>query len=88
MCICREREEEEATLQRLVDRILKNSRTVDTESLCILPGEQCWSLRVDLHVLDHDGALIDAATVAAVAALSDFRRPDTSIADDGSVVIV
>lgn len=81
-------EEAEATLQRLVDRFLKNARLVDTESLCIIPGERVWMLRVDLHVLDYDGALIDAVSAAALAALLDFRRPEVSIADDGLTVTV
>jgi exosome complex RNA-binding protein Rrp42 (RNase PH superfamily) len=34
---------------------------------------------VDVHFLDHDGGLVDAACVAVVAALLSFRRPDVEI---------
>ena len=34
-----------------------------------------WSLRVDVHVLDHCGNLVDAATLAAQAALTAYRKP-------------
>ena len=38
-----------------------------------------WSLRADVHVLDHDGNLIDAAGLATLAALRHYRIPDTEI---------
>lgn len=40
---------------------------------------QVWWLRVDIHVLDHDGNLADAAVLSALAALLSFRRPDVSV---------
>jgi exosome complex component RRP45 len=71
-----------------LDRILKNSRVVDTESLCILPGEQVFALRTDIHILDHDGNIIDAVVAAALAALIDFRRPDFTITQDGVKIVM
>jgi len=38
-----------------------------------------WSVRVDVHFLDHDGGLVDAACVAVIAALSAFRREDVEV---------
>ena len=32
-----------------------------------------------MHVLDHDGGLVDASCVAVIAALRHFRRPDVSV---------
>ena len=42
---------------RVLERAVRQSRAVDTEALCIVPGEKVWSLRVDVHVLD-EAALI------------------------------
>lgn len=39
---------------------------------------QVWQIRVDVHVLNHDGNLMDAASISAISALSHFRRPDAS----------
>lgn len=36
---------------------------------------QVWQLRCDVHILDHGGNLIDACTLATMAALRHFRRP-------------
>uniref|UniRef100_A0A3B3XYU8 Exosome complex component RRP45 n=1 Tax=Poecilia mexicana TaxID=48701 RepID=A0A3B3XYU8_9TELE len=38
-----------------------------------------WQIRVDVHTLNNDGNLMDAASVAAIGALCHFRRPDVSI---------
>lgn len=38
-----------------------------------------WSLRADIHILDADGSLIDAACLATLTALRHYRIPDTSV---------
>lgn len=69
-------------LNRLLERCLRNSKCVDTESLCVIAGEKVWQIRVDLHLLNHDGNIIDAASIAAIVALCHFRRPDVSVQGD------
>ncbi|KAJ8281476.1 hypothetical protein GJAV_G00068120 [Gymnothorax javanicus] len=73
-------------LNRLLERCLRNSRCIDTESLCVVSGEKVWQIRVDVHVLNHEGNLTDAASIAAIAALSHFRRPDVGIQGDDITV--
>ncbi|GMY16245.1 exosome complex component RRP45A-like isoform X1 [Fagus crenata] len=76
-------------LGRVIDRGLRESRAVDTESLCVLSGKLVWAVRVDLHILDNGGNLVDAANIAALAALLTFRRPECSLGgEDGQQVIV
>uniref|UniRef100_A0A0E0K0Y9 Protein ECERIFERUM 7 n=1 Tax=Oryza punctata TaxID=4537 RepID=A0A0E0K0Y9_ORYPU len=85
-------------LGRVVDRGLRwwspeiavwESRAVDMESLCVVAGKHVWSVRVDLHILDNGGNLIDAANIAALAALSTFRRPECTVGgEDGQQVTV
>ncbi|XP_020531561.1 exosome complex component RRP45A isoform X2 [Amborella trichopoda] len=76
-------------LGRIIDRGLRESRAVDMESLCVLAGKLVWAIRVDLHILDNGGNLVDAANIAAVAALLTFRRPECSLGgeDTQSVII-
>ncbi|KAE8630486.1 hypothetical protein XENTR_v10000838 [Xenopus tropicalis] len=66
-------------LNRLLERCLRNSKCIDTESLCVAAGEKVWQIRVDLHLLNHEGNIIDAASIAAIAGLCHFRRPDVSV---------
>ncbi|KAM6362604.1 exosome complex component RRP45 isoform 3-T3 [Alca torda] len=66
-------------LNRLIERCLRNSKCIDTESLCVVAGEKVWQIRLDLHLLNHDGNIIDAASIAGIVALCHFRRPDVSV---------
>jgi exosome complex component RRP45 len=78
--------ETEVLLSRLIEKTVRRSNALDLESLCLVAGQKCWSVRVDLHVLSHDGNLIDASCIAVVAALRHFKKPDTSI--EGDIVTI
>lgn len=67
------------TLNRQLERCLRTSKCFDLESLCIISGEKVWRINVDVHVLNHDGNIMDAVSIAAITALSHFRRPEVSI---------
>ncbi|KAF9304024.1 hypothetical protein BGZ74_002541 [Mortierella antarctica] len=71
--------DEEVLVSRLIEKAMRRSRALDTEGLCIVAGEKVWSVRVDIHFLDHDGNLVDAACIAAITALLHFRRPDVTV---------
>jgi exosome complex component RRP42 len=63
-------------LARVVDRGIRESKTIDMEKLCIKEGELVWMIHVDIHILNHDGNLVDAAALAAIAALQNTRFPE------------
>jgi exosome complex component RRP45 len=69
----------ETLLSRFLEKAIRRSNALDTESLCIVAGQKCWTVRADVHVLNHDGNLVDAACIAVVTALQHFRRPDVSV---------
>ena len=62
-------------LARVVDRAIRESKIMDVEKLCIKEGEKVWMVFVDIDILDDDGNLIDAASLAAIAALSTVKIP-------------
>ncbi|RLG21117.1 RNA-binding protein [Candidatus Micrarchaeota archaeon] len=70
-------------LARVVDRGIRESKMIDFEKLCITEGEEVWNVLIDIHVLDFDGNLIDAATLAAVKALWTAKMPRY---EDGKVI--
>ncbi|CAB1111060.1 unnamed protein product [Ectocarpus sp. CCAP 1310/34] len=70
-------------IARVIEIGVRDSQALDTEALCIIGGEK---LRCDVHILDHGGNLIDACTLATMAALRHFRRPEVTV--DGSKVVV
>jgi len=68
---------EDATeLARVVDRGIRESECIDLEKLCLKPGEQVWTVFVDIHMMNHDGNLIDVSALAAVAALMRTKMPE------------
>ncbi|KTW27927.1 uncharacterized protein T551_02894 [Pneumocystis jirovecii RU7] len=77
---------EEMTVSSIIDKAIRRSHMLDKESLCIIYGKQCWSIRADVHYLDHDGNLIDATSIAVVAALYHFKKPVVTV--EGEKVIV
>ncbi|KAJ7406767.1 Exosome complex component RRP45 [Willisornis vidua] len=67
------------SVNRLLERCLRDSKCIDTESLCVVAGEKVWQIRLDMHLLNHDGNITDAASIAGIVALCHFRRPDVSV---------
>lgn len=78
--------DEEVVISRLIEKAVRRSRALDTESLCIIAGQKCWAVRADVHFLDHDGGLVDAANIAVIAALLHFRRPDVTVVGEDVTV--
>ncbi len=75
--------EDSIELSRVVDRGIRESNTIAVEDLCIEPGEKVWMVFVDINITNHDGNLIDAAGMAAIAALMSAKVP--KINEDGTV---
>jgi exosome complex component RRP42 len=67
---------EDATeLARVVDRGIRHSEAIDFKKFSIKPGEKVWMINVDIHIINHDGNLIDCASMAALAALRSAKIP-------------
>jgi exosome complex component RRP42 len=79
-------DENSIELARIVDRGIRESKMIDTEKLCIDPGKKVFVVFVDVYVLNHDGNLIDASALAAVAALLNTKMPNYEV-EDGEVKI-
>ncbi|MES2155890.1 MAG: exosome complex protein Rrp42 [bacterium] len=64
-------------LARVTDRSLRESGVIDFEALCITPGEKVWAVFVDLEIIDYDGNLFDACSIAGLAAVLSAKLPAT-----------
>ncbi|KAA8922058.1 exosome complex protein Rrp42 [Thermoplasma sp.] len=62
-------------VSRVVDRGIRESKMISPEKLVIEQGKKVWIVFLDINVLDYDGNLIDASTIAAVAALRNAVVP-------------
>jgi exosome complex component RRP42 len=74
--------EDSIELARVVDRGIRSSETLDVGSMFIEEGK-VWAVFTDVYVLDYDGNLFDAATLAAMSSLTSVRMPKY---EDGKVI--
>jgi len=73
---------ESIELARVVDRGIRAAEAIDLKSMFIEEGK-VWGIYVDLYVIDHDGNLLDAAAIAATAALQSLELPEYR---DGKII--
>ncbi|GAB6947489.1 exosome complex protein Rrp42 [Vulcanisaeta sp. JCM 16161] len=73
-------------IARVVDRAIRHSGFLDFKSLSIVTGKHAWFLWVDIYVLNHDGNLVDASTIAAVTALMSTALPKVELDPAGNIL--
>ncbi|KIJ67446.1 hypothetical protein HYDPIDRAFT_84405 [Hydnomerulius pinastri MD-312] len=74
--------EEEVTITRMLDKVLRRSDAIDKESLCVLAGQRVWHLRLTVHCLADAGNMLDCACLAGIVAFKHFRRPEVEVIGD------
>ncbi len=62
-------------LARVVDRGIRESKTIDFKKLCIRKGELVWIAFIDCYAVNDDGNLFDATAIACIAALHKTKIP-------------
>ncbi|MFA6072749.1 MAG: exosome complex protein Rrp42 [Candidatus Woesearchaeota archaeon] len=68
---------------RVIDRGIRESKTLDTKSLCVTRGEKVWTIAIDIVPLNYDGNLVDMGGLAAMIALKNAKYP--LVKEDGSL---
>ena len=69
-------------IARVVDRGIRESKAIALEKLCAVPEKKVFIVFVDVYVLNHDGNLIDASALAALAALLNTKMRKYEVKDD------
>ncbi len=72
-------------LARVVDRGIRESKAIDMEKLCVESGKLVFIVFIDVYVLNHDGNLIDASALAALAALLNTKMFKYEV-EDGEIM--
>ncbi|OTF77736.1 exosome complex component RRP45-like protein, partial [Euroglyphus maynei] len=72
---------------RLLEKIINRINVLDLESLCLVTGKTVWCICVKLVLLNYDGNLIEAASIATIASLMHFKRPDATVTPDGDIIV-
>ncbi len=73
--------EDAIELARVVDRGIRESGVIKTDELCIVSGKKIWIVFIDIHIIDYDGNLFDACSLAALAALLNTKVPIERLKD-------
>ena len=60
---------------RVIDRGIRESKSLDNKRLCVRAGEKVWTINVDICPINDDGNLIDVGSIAAVSAIFIARFP-------------
>jgi exosome complex component RRP42 len=60
---------------RIIDRVIRESKFIELEKLCIKEGEKVWTVFIDIYTINDDGNILDAAGVGAVTALKLAKVP-------------
>jgi exosome complex component RRP42 len=76
--------EDAVELARVVDRGIRESEAIDLEKLCVEAGKTVFIIFIDIYILNHDGNLIDASALAALAALLNTKMFKFEV-EDGEV---
>lgn len=69
-------------LARVIDRSLREIKVIDLEKLAIVPGQKVWIVWVDIYVLNHAGNLLDASSLATMAALMTTKIPKVEVEEN------
>lgn len=77
--------EDAVELARVVDRGIRESKAIDMEKLCVESGKLVFIVFIDVYILNHDGNLIDASALAALAALLNTKMFKYEV-KDGEIV--
>lgn len=74
-------------LARVIDRVLREYGVIDTTKLVVMPGKKVWVVWIDVYVLDHGGNLIDASSIATLAALLTTRVPKYTVTENELILV-
>ena len=62
-------------LARVADRGVRESKCIDFKKLCITKNEKVWIIFLDIHLIDDNGNLFDASSLASISAMSNTIIP-------------
>lgn len=66
---------ESIELARIIDRMVRESKFIELDKLCIKEGEKVWNIMIDIYSINADGNLLDAAGIGTIVALKNARIP-------------
>lgn len=81
-------DERAVELARIIDRSLRDVRAIDLSKLVIAPGKRVWNLFIDIYIIDYDGNVVDASSIATLLALLVSKVPVAKIDPDTNELVI
>lgn len=75
--------EDAIELARIVDRGIRESKCIKLNELVIKTGEKVWCVFIDIHIINHQGNLLNASALASLVALMNTKIPKL---EDGKII--
>ncbi|KAL0217342.1 hypothetical protein RCL1_007923 [Eukaryota sp. TZLM3-RCL] len=72
-----------SSINRVVERIYRDTQCVELQSLCVTAGKRVWKLEVHSTILVHGGNIIDALVLNITCLLKNFKLPVVFINEEG-----
>merc|ERR1712087_47928 len=82
-------QEASTQLSALVESLCGGDEVIDRRALCVSPGNFVWEVQVEVLVLTCGSNLLDSATLALCAALTETTLPKVSVIEameEGEVI--
>jgi len=67
---------EAVELARVIDRGVRESKSINQKKLCIKEKEKVWIVVIDVCIINDSGNLFDASALAALVALKNTKFPE------------
>lgn len=75
-----------AAISRILERQIRDARAIDTEALCIIPGQAVWVIQLDVRILNDNGNATDVASIATMLSLLHLRRADVTVQGGKAII--
>ncbi len=62
-------------LSNLLDKSLKESKSLDANSLCVVPAKLAWKIVIDINIISNDGNLYDTCMLASLSSWMSYKIP-------------
>ena len=62
-------------INNLLEKSLKETKAIDTFTLCVVPGLAVWKITVNIILLNHDGNIFDCSYLACLCSWMTYKIP-------------
>jgi len=62
-------------ISNYLEKSLKETKALDSNSLCVIPGKLVWKITLDLNLINYDGNALDAFVISSLITWCTYKIP-------------